>query len=161
MEIIEGEVNADDLDSFLNELGDIEEGYEAVVQGFDARYLASQRHIISAVEKARRAFHQGENVAEELGMEIMLYVAGTRQIDVATEAGLKKGEQDAVFVVLGGDEGADERVRELVDEGEITYGDKEIIREFYDISSEELDAVGSDKLELLVLERVALLDINK
>lgn len=161
MEIIEGSVNVKDLDSFLNELEEIEGRYGAVVQGFDARYLASSQHLVSAVRKAERSFKQGRNVADGLGMEIMLYVAGTRQIDVATEIGLEEGRQDAVFVVLEGDNGAVESVRELVDVGGITYGDREILTGFYDITCEELEAVGEDKLELLVLERVALLDVNK
>lgn len=163
MELVEAIVEIEDLDGFLGELDEIAERHGVVVQGFDARYLASQRHVREAVRKAERAFGLGENVADDLGMEAMLYAAGTRQIDVATEVGLKMDGHPGVFVVVGsGDVGeAADDLRGLVGEGEVEYGDKETLMDFYGVTEEEIAAVGGGKLELLVLERVALLDVRK
>ncbi|MDY7081599.1 MAG: KEOPS complex subunit Cgi121, partial [Halobacteria archaeon] len=113
MKIFEAEVEIDDLDNFLGRLDSIADSHNTTIQGFDARYVVSRRHIEEAVEKARRAFDRDENVARELGMEILLYAAGTRQIDVATEIGLDEGGNDVVFVVVGDDGAVDDAVQEL------------------------------------------------
>ncbi|MDY6765635.1 MAG: KEOPS complex subunit Cgi121 [Halobacteria archaeon] len=159
MRIVEGTAEIDDVDSFLNRVNKIEERHETTIQGFDPRYLASERHLEEAYKKARRAFENGDNVARDFGIELMLYVAGTRQIERATEVGLKEGQGDIVFVVLD-DEGVDD-LTEIIDTKRVEYGSSEILKEFFDITGEEIKAVGEEKLELLVLERVALLDVRK
>jgi KEOPS complex subunit Cgi121 len=79
--------------------------------------------------------------------------------------GLRPGEHDAVFVVDGDEDAAREAaddVRSLTYEpDEFTYGDEERLLDFFGLTDEELGAVGRDRLEGLVLERVALLDVNK
>jgi tRNA threonylcarbamoyladenosine modification (KEOPS) complex Cgi121 subunit len=44
---------------------------------------------------------------------------------------------------------------------EFVYGDEKRLLDFFGLTDEELGAVGEDRLEYLVLERVALLDVNK
>ncbi len=167
--VVEGRLKTDDVDGFLDELGEIGGRHDVAVQAFNARYVASPRHLRHAVAKARRAFERGEEVADTLAMETMLYVAGTRQISVATETGVRAGGCDAAVVLtpeMDGDldrvpEAAVEEVEALLSPGEVDYLDREVATEFFDVSDEELAAVGDHKLELLVLERVALLDVDK
>jgi KEOPS complex subunit Cgi121 len=163
MRILERTAVVEDTDDFLAELAEVRDRHGVVAQAFDARYVVSRLHIEEAVKKARRSFDRDENVADTLSMEVLLYAAGTRQIDVATRMGLRRGEQDAVFVVDGDSESeAVEEVRDLTYDTEgFVYGDEERLLDFFGLTDEEVDAVGEERLESLVLERVALLDVNK
>ena len=132
------------------------------VQAFDARYVVSRWHLERAVELADRARDRGEAIARDRGVEILLYAAGRRQINRALEMGVEEGETPAVMLVDGGDEAAAARaIEELLDPAE-TLGayDAARVRSFFDIGQAELDATD-DGLEGLVLERVALLTVER
>ncbi|XGI83467.1 KEOPS complex subunit Cgi121 [Halorutilales archaeon Cl-col2-1] len=175
--ILEAETETDDIDGFIEEMDRISERHSVVVQGFDVEYVVSRRHVEEAVRKTQRAFERGENVARKRSMEVLLYAAGTRQIDVATEMGVKEGESTSVFVVYSESDDCrdpdevDEAVEELrnsdcvnsdsVERWDGKGSDLQVLRSFFGIGDDEVDAVGESKLEVLVLERVALLDVNK
>lgn len=161
MRLVEGTVEIDDLDEFLEQLASVSDTHDAAIQAFDARYIAGRRHLQRAVDLADRAIARGENVARDRAVEILLYAAGRRQIDQALTMGVKEEENRVVVVVAGGSEdGAAEDLGELLETGEVLDGDKEMIREYFDISDAELDATDAT-LEDLVCERVALLDVEK
>ena len=166
MRVLERTAVVEDTDAFLDSLAEVRDEHGVAVQALDARYVVSSLHVKEAVGKAKRSFERGENVADSLSMEILLYSAGTRQIDVATRMGLRLGEHDAVFVVVGDSETAEEdaakEIRAMTHEPEeFVYGDEEHLLDFLGLTDEELGAVGDDRLEYLILERVALLDVNK
>lgn len=166
MRLLERTSVVDDLDDYLGRLDTLRDEHGVALQALDARYVVSPLHVKEAVEKAERSFERGENVADTLSMEILLYAAGTRQIDVATRAGLRRGENDTVFVVVGEEETnldtvADEVRAFTYEPDSFEYGDKERLTDFFNVGRDEREAVGDDKLELMVLERVALLDVNK
>ncbi len=162
MEIIQGEIDIEETDRFFDELEEVEREYNSVIMGFDPRYIAYSEHLERAWSKAVRARNRDEMVADDIGMELLLYTAGTRQIDDAVEIGLDEDTDEAVFVL----DGDTERSRGVLEkygfsEADIEYMGPSLVKEFFDISRGELDAVGEEKLSYLVLERVALLDINK
>ena len=174
MRLVEGIAAIDDVDAFVARLDEIGADHGVTVQAFDARYVVSRRHLERAVELADRAFDRGENVARDRGVEIMLYAAGRRQIDRALALGVSTGEQPVVVLVDAegdADTGAEaeteaesdaaEAVGRLLDTGS-TLGapDRERVREYFDVGDAELAAVAGD-LEGVVLERVALLDVEK
>lgn len=167
MRIIERTAVVEETDAFLDSIDEIRDRHGVAAQAFDARYVVSELHLKEAVDKAKRSFERDENVADNLSMEILLYAAGTRQIDVATRMGLRLGEHDAVFVVEGKDdekaekEAADEIRSMTYEPDEFVYGEGERLLDFFGLTDEEVDAVGEDRIEYLVLERVALLDVNK
>lgn len=160
MELVTGTaaVPADHLDE-LNAIAD-ETG--ATIQAFDARYIASRRHLERALELADRAIERGEAIADDRGVEIMLYAAGRRQIERALETGLKADAHPIVVLVDGGDEtAAAAAVAELLEPADLEgrLGDPEVLAAYFEVSDTEL-ATGFE-LEALVLERVALLTIDK
>ena len=165
MRTVTATMTIDDLDGFLADIEAISEATDAAIQCFDADYVAGDRHLRRAVELAERAREQGTAVAREPAVEILLYAAGRRQINQALEMGVSEGEGDVVGVVSGGDERAAEtRVRELLGvtdtDDPVSLGDEDTIRAFFDIGDREV-AVVDGELEDLVLERVALLDVEK
>ncbi|MDY6779821.1 MAG: KEOPS complex subunit Cgi121, partial [Halobacteria archaeon] len=165
--VVEAEVGFEDVDALLDSVDAVSEEHAVGAQVFDPNYVVSPEHLREASEKAVRSFDREENIADSLGMEILLYAAGTRQIDLATRVGPKEDSEDIVFVLVGGSTDVDDAVDAVLDvEGVspthgIDYCDEERVRDFFGITSDEVDAVGENKLEYLVLERVALLDINK
>lgn len=162
MRVVEGRATIDDLDEFLESVEGIREHYDATIQVFDARYVVSRAHLERAVELARRERERSHGIARDEAVEILLYAAGRRQIEDALEMGVAEGEGSVVGVVVGGDEaGASEELFALVDPGE-TLGeyDASLVRTFFSVSEEELAATPAT-LEDLVLERVALLVVER
>src|SRR5699024_10586401 len=165
MELVEGRATVDDVDEFVARLNEIGDDYHCAVQAFDARYIVSRRHLERALELADRARERGEAVARERAVEILLYAAGRRQNGRARELGVGGGEQPIVVLVTA-DDGGDERaaataVGDVLDPAD-TLGDfdDERVSEFFDIEERELAATNASLTEL-VLERVALLDVEK
>jgi KEOPS complex subunit Cgi121 len=171
-------VEVDDVDALLDAVRAAaraaeDAGGRAVAQAVDARYVASERHLLDAFAKALRATRRGENVADGLAMETLLYAAGTRQIDVATDIG--PGEQTETVALVGATTGdADalwDALRAIGEDAADAFPmpDVDAVRAFYDVGDAELAAASGDGdaaatmavLELLVRERVALLDVRK
>ncbi len=158
MNILEAKIDIGNLDDFLEEINIIEKENNAIIQGFDPSYIISHRHLKESIKKAKRSFKRNEQIADELSMEIMLYAAGTRQIEKALEIGLKPSKSEAVFIIENSKKARND-LKKKVKENNIEYGGR--VKDFFNITDKELDTVGKDKLELLVLERIALLDITK
>jgi KEOPS complex subunit Cgi121 len=167
MRFVEGIASIGDVGSFVDRLSRVGEAHDVTVQAFDARYIVSRTHLERAVELADRAFARGENVARDRGVEILLYAAGRRQIDAALTLGVSAGEQPVVVLVDSreGDQEAERRAAAAVEEAlrpEPTLGefDEERVGEYFDVGEAEL-AAAEGTLAHLVLERVALLDVEK
>lgn len=171
MIVVEGVVTVDDLDTVLSELDAVAAAHDVTVQAFDARYVVDRRHLARAVELADRAFDRGENVARERGVELLLYAAGRRQIDDALEMGVSEGRLPVAVVVTATGDAPDREtaaaaaLRERLDLDtdptetlDSTADDR--VRDFFDVTAAELDAVDGD-LSDLIAERVALLDVKK
>lgn len=167
MRLLEGTLTVEDLDAFLAILDDVAENTDTTIQAFDADYVVSAAHLERALALADRAIARGENVARERSVEALCYAAGRRQIDQALEMGVAEGENRVVVLVdsTTGDEDAEaaalEVLREHVDEAPV-LGEYDVaaVRAFFDVGDAELAAVDGSLGEL-VLERVALLDVEK
>ncbi len=175
--IIAGKVRISNVDDFLSSLKTIAHEYAVTIQAMDAELIAGEEHIISAVKKAIRATERKRNITSDLGLEILLYAAGRRQIERALAMGVSvsEGEKRVAIVIVDAREEkdlemvAEEVKREIglqeepISELALEYkGDKkECIKKFFDITEAELKAVGEPKLKMLVLERVAMLDVLK
>jgi KEOPS complex subunit Cgi121 len=168
IEIISGIVKITDNNIFIKQLSDIAGRYKITIQALNADLLSGVRHIQFAVDKAIRSFESGKNIANNLGMEIMLYASGGRQIEKALDLGVKRGE-NRLAIVLVAENVSDEAVfdvRTLLDSEDasiVDYSDrkKEDILKIFNITAAEVEAVGKDKIPELVLERVALVDVMK
>jgi KEOPS complex subunit Cgi121 len=165
MEVVEGRADVDDVGEFVAELGRIGEHHGVTVQVFDARYVVDREHLERAVELAERARGRGETIADDFGVEILLFAAGRRQINRALEMGVSEGTCPVVAVVVGENEG-DERAaaadlgERLTDEPTLGAYDTERVRAFFDVTDTELDATDGTLADA-VRERVALLPVEK
>ncbi len=172
MELVEGIATIDDLDAFLERLGDIGDEHDCTIQAFDARYVAGRRHLERALELADRAIGRDDAIADDRAVEVLCYAAGRRQINRALAMGVDEGESPVVVLIAAeeesendgsdGDEAAAASdVRALLEPAD-TLGafDPDTLREFFDVGDAEMAATDAS-LEDLVIERVALLTVEK
>ncbi|PSP84459.1 KEOPS complex component [Halobacteriales archaeon QS_6_64_34] len=184
MEVIEGRADIDDVGAFVAELDALGEAHGVTIQAFDARYVVDRQHLERAVDLAARARERSTTIADDFGVEILLYAAGRRQINRALEMGVSEGDCPIVAVVVGdnvadqreatgranGDDGAasedDEAaaataLREQLTPAE-TLGDydDELVLDFFDVGDTEL-AATEGTLADAVRERVALLVVER
>ncbi|MDD2665594.1 MAG: KEOPS complex subunit Cgi121 [Methanocellales archaeon] len=164
-EIIGGIVDIDDVEAFIKMLNEVAKKHRVIVQAIDANQIASRDHILFAVEKASRAMREGRNIAKDLGLEILLYASGKRQIEQAMSMGVHSGKNYVAIVIIGDDTtGASSELKTVLHEAPVldyTECKKRKLVKTFDITEAEINAVGDDKIPELVLERVALLDIMK
>jgi len=162
IQILEGTVFIENKELFLKKIKEISTGKNLAIQAFDADKLAGKEHLIFAIEKALDSFKKGTNIANDLAKEIMLYAAGTRQINRAIKIGVHDGLNNIVIAAVG----------DLIDLSafdEITPGNvlqysgskDSALMDIFNITEEEIIAAGADKIPELVLERVALVDVMK
>ncbi|MHC1610224.1 MAG: KEOPS complex subunit Cgi121 [Candidatus Methanospirareceae archaeon] len=175
--IIAGIVSIKSVDDFLSVLRGIAQKYLVTIQAMDAELIAGEEHIRSAVKKAIRAVEKKKSITSDLSLEILLYAAGKRQIERALRMGVTEGDKKVAIVILDLTREKDlegiaeevkwktgmkeEPIRELELELESNTQKKDKIMEFFGITEDEVKAVGEKKLKMLVLERVALLDVLK
>jgi KEOPS complex subunit Cgi121 len=165
IQILEGTVFIENKELFLKKIKEIKETNaekNLAIQAFDADKLAGKEHLTFAIEKAINSFKKGTNVANDLGKEIMLYAAGTRQINRAVKIGVHDGWNNIAIVAVGDliDLSAFD---EITPNNVLKYsGSKNsVLMDIFNITEEEIEAAGADKIPELVLERVALVDVMK
>lgn len=160
MELVAGEAAIEDVDGFLDRLRAIGAEHGSVVQALDARYVANRDHVERAVALARRARERGDIVADDPAMELLLYAAGTRQIDRALELGVNAGNTPLVIVIDGGNEaGAARSIRSFIEVSErIPSPDEGLLMDWFGIDDTERAATTASLADL-VIERVVLLEL--
>ncbi len=160
--ILEGTIFIDNMEDFLDRIKKISKEKNITIQALDADKLAGEEHIRFAVEKAMNSFKAGTNIANDLAKEIMLYASGTRQISKAMRLGIHKGKNNIALVAVGKEPDLS-AFNEIKPEHVLEYNvsKKNLIREVFNITVEEIEAVGEEKIPELVLERVALVDVIK
>jgi KEOPS complex subunit Cgi121 len=159
-----------DVDEVLQATRSAEAG--VFVQLLDASLVCGPMHLEQAARLARRAFQQARNSARELGLELLLYASGERQLDKAlTKMGVTKKTTTLAVCVLGVDDGANvapaaaavesalERFGWSRDDDVLVAGNDKLRR--FGVTAAEIETVGESRAADLVLERVALVDALK
>ncbi len=164
--LIAGTCEIADVNGFLQTLRGIASEYGITVQAIDASKTAGVTHILAAAEKAILASQRRDSISDDLGMGILLYASGNRQIKKALSMGVRTGGNEIVLVAVG-DEIPDGAIRELenlvlaTDVTGYTREKRDAITTFFGITEIEIAAVGEAKIPQLVLERVALMGLWK
>ena len=153
--------------TFLTELRRIGTAHDVRIICFNADMIAGRAHAVRALELAERAFEAGENISNTIEMEALLFAAGSRQCSVASAFGIHEGENR--LYVCCRPENADAwddlgSLFELAEEGFETIGAEKraILAKAFSLSEVEIAAAGGeDRIPDLVLERVAMLQIQR
>ena len=160
--ILEGTIFIKDTEMFLTKIKEIRKSRDIIILALDADKLAGEKHLMFAVEKAMNSFKTGKNIASDPGKEIMLYAAGTRQIKRAVKIGVHNGKNNIVLAGIGEDVDLSS-FNEITPNNVLQYdvSKNRALMDIFNITDEEIKAVGADKVPELVLERVALVDVLK
>ena len=102
-EIISGIAHIGNVEDFLKMLNELAKKHRVIIQVLDADQIASRGHLQFAVDKAKRAMQEGRNISKDLGIEILLYASGKRQIEQAIAMGVHPGKNDVAVVIIGDD----------------------------------------------------------
>jgi KEOPS complex subunit Cgi121 len=143
-----------DVPSILKKVQAFVAAKDIEVQLLDAAAIVNEEHVRSAVQHALRARGRMSMRSSALGMEILLYASGKRQIKDALSVSGVSGSTDAIAVVIVGG-GAQKHLPELL--AAIGAGGRKALERL------GIDARGATEkqLEDLALEHVALLDIER
>jgi len=154
-----------DVNSFMINLHKVSQHHKISIQVFNASYIFGKDHLLSAYEHARRSFKQGTNATNTLAMEILLYAAGERQIQKALrKLGLQKGLDDIVLLFIGAitQKNIENSLLQLglKRNDKVLEGNLNTLKN-WGFSQQELATVSKENRNLLILEKVALVDIIK
>lgn len=142
------------------------------VQLLDASLVCGPLHLEQAARLARRAFRRGANSARDLGLELLLYASGERQLDKAlAKMGVTPRTATLAVCVLAQDENANlapaiasaeaalQRLGWTRDDDVLGASKEKAWR--FGVTAAEIETVGEVRAADLVLERVALVDALK
>jgi len=159
-------VTVKDLNVFLSTLREISLSHQTHIVCFDAEKMAGLAHAEAAIRHAQRSFSKGAAISNSFEMEALLYVAGSRQCSIAASFGVHEGENHLFICCCPPAKGVWNALARHVDYVSETWDNlkpqkTERLMALFGITSEEVEAAGTDQTTALVLERVALLDVMK
>ena len=123
------------IDNIRNSCCDV-----GIIQLMNADAIAGKEHLEQGVIHAMNAFKRGENLAKDLGIEILIRTSAQRQISKAFDIlGLKEGEMNIAVVLI---DCPDYFVDELSDiftrNDAVLEADESILKKIYEIPEKEL-----------------------
>jgi KEOPS complex subunit Cgi121 len=148
-----------DSKRLIKQIGDLVG--EGTIQLLKAEGVAGGEHVMQAVLQARNAFERGENVAQDLGLEICVRASAQRQISRALQLlGIEEGKIEICAVVLDCDKNILNELEEILGkrDDEVLQPSEKTLREMYEISDQEMETLGG--LERVMIERTALLTLE-
>ncbi len=165
-EIRQAIVTVSDRDTCLRMIKEIAHYHSIHIVCFDAEKLAGRDHADAAIRHAQRSISSTKPISNSFEMEALLFAAGSRQCSVAALFGIHEGENNMFvcsypvknevwttlshhmhFVTETWDDLTDNKISRL--------------RSLFGITQDELETVGQERIKDLVLERIALLEVNR
>ena len=135
------------IDSFKND-GEI-------IQLLNADAVVSPNHIIHGVNQAFLAFDRGENLANDISVEIVLRCSAQRQISKAFKIlGLHDGEMDLCAILINCGDYSQELSEIFTPDDDVLIPDSDKLKEIYKIDDDEMT------LEDLMIDRITRLTVD-
>lgn len=131
---------------------------DEIIQLMNADNIVSENHIIHGVNQAFLAFDRGENLANDISVEIVLRCSAQRQISKAFKIlGLKEGEMNLCAVLINCRDYTDE-LSEIfsLDDGVLVADEDSLIKN-YKITPEELENLS---IEEVIIDRITKLTVD-
>ena len=160
------EITIKDLPGYLHRLRSLSTEYGLHIILFNEEMMAGIAHVGMALSHAFRAVKSGTCISSSVEIEALLYAAGSRQVIDGAKFGLHEGVNRAYLCLCPDSEDV---WNILSNEMHLSSDDWEVLGNIkksrlisaFGVTAPELSVTGEDRLKDLVLERVALLDVNK
>ena len=145
------------LEETLNLINSIHKDDE-IIQLFNADAIVSKNHILHGVNQAYLAFERGENLANDISVEIVLRCSAQRQISKAFKIlGLKEGEMNLCAVLVDCDDYTSELSSIFTPDDSVLIANEDELKKIYKISDAELENMS---LEEIIIDRITKLTVN-
>ena len=165
-----GKCYIDDVESFISNVNQFAQINDVYVQVLNAEMICGSLHIDSAIIHALRAYNEKRMRTQSLGMEVLLYASGERQLTRAIpKMGVKKGACSIVVSIIS-DKHSTHELSHLLTSFQKQFKFKEDAT-VLSISIEKLKRwriqdsliklLSPDEYEDVILEKVAYVDIIK
>ena len=129
-----------------------------IIQLLNADSIVSKNHIIHGVNQALLAFDRGENLANDLSVEIALRCSAQRQISKAFNIlGLKEGEMNLCVILINSKDHFEELSKIFTPDDSVFDLDESNLIKIYKISDDEIINMS---LEDIIIDRIAKLTLN-
>ena len=129
-----------------------------IIQLLNADSIVSKNHIIHGVNQALLAFDRGENLANDLSVEISLRCSAQRQISKAFNIlGLKEGEMNLCVILINSKDHFEELSKIFTPDDSVFDLDESNLIKIYKISDDEIINMS---LEDIIIDRIAKLTVN-
>ena len=129
-----------------------------IIQLLNADSIVSKNHIIHGVNQAILAFDRGENLANDLSVEIALRCSAQRQISKAFNIlGLKEGEMNLCVILINSKDHFEELSKIFTPDDSVFDLDESNLIKIYKISDDEIINMS---LEDVIIDRIAKLTVN-
>ena len=114
-----------------------------IIQLMNADAIAGKEHLEQGVIHAINAFKRGENLAKDLGIEILIRTSAQRQISKAFDIlGLEEGKMNIAVVLIDcPDYFIDELSCMFVRNDAVLEADESILKKAYEIPQKELKSI--------------------
>lgn len=147
----------DSVGDILNKINSIKQDGE-IIQLLNAESIVSKNHIIHGVNQAFLAFNRGENLANDISVEIVLRCSAQRQISKAFKMlGLKEGEMNLCAVLINSNDYTNELSSMFNLDNNVLIPNEKNLMEIYDISDVETQMMS---LEEVIIDRITKLTVD-
>lgn len=148
--------NVSDFKDLINQINQITN--DCTIQLLNADGIAGYEHALHATAHAITSFKRGENIANDLGIEICVRASAQRQISKALDIlGIKEGEMNICAVAVNCKDDIICKLRTILNkrDDKVLSPDDTTLKKIYGISDDELKTAGS--IENVMIERTSLL----
>ena len=157
IQILGFRANIDSVGDVLGKINSIKDDGE-IIQLLNADSVVSKNHIIHGVNQAFLAFERGENLANDLSVEIVLRCSAQRQISKAFKIlGLREGEMNLCAVLIDSKDYTKDLSLLFTRDDDVLIPNEDKLIETYKISDEELQNMS---VEEIIVDRITKLTVD-
>ena len=141
----------------LSQIDDIKKDGE-IIQLLNADAIAGKNHIIHGVNQAFLAFDRGENLANDISVEIVVRCSAQRQISKAFNIlGLKEGNMDLCAVLVNCIDYSNDLSNLFDRNDDVLSADVDKLKEIYKIGDVELENMSAEDI---LVDRITKLTVD-
>ncbi len=157
IQILGFRANIDSVGDVLGKINSIKDDGE-IIQLLNADSVVSKNHIIHGVNQAFLAFERGENLANDLSVEIVLRCSAQRQISKAFKIlGLHEGEMNLCAVLIDSKDYTKDLSLLFTRDDDVLIPNEDKLIEMYKISDDELQNMS---VEEMIVDRITKLTVD-
>ncbi|MBQ6098602.1 MAG: hypothetical protein IJL02_01915 [Methanobrevibacter sp.] len=157
LKLIGFQADIDSVGDVLAQIDEIKKDGE-IIQLLNADAVAGENHITHGVNQAFLAYERGENLAKDIGVEVVLRCSAQRQISKAFKIlGLHEGKMNLCAVLINCDDYTDELSSIFTFDESVLMPDEDKLKKIYKIDDLEIKDMS---IEEILIDRITRLTVD-